>query len=231
MLSKPLLERPDLVIFDLDGTLTEESRALSRLTTSRAAEATLAHLLKVSGNSYLSLKEKGLLQKIPLERLKDTFLDQVARPRIGIRRTMEILRKIDIPTALLSNNHEHPWGEKTLERLGLTNSFQIRLFAESLFPKHQKPSQEGLDYIISTLVTQGHYIENIWMIGNSPHDMQAAMEASNLHPDKKITPIAIGELSGAAIFLSTFLNNSGVIASGFEDLLNTMQDLFCEVPN
>lgn len=216
--------KADLVIYDLDGTLTQQGRLSECFTNYASCERIAAHALSTIKASYTASRKLSKMHPVAdsaLDYLKHKFLSSAAHPKQDV----QIIAHNPVINAVLSNNSRETWGNTVLDHIDLKGNFFTRIFNEDLGPKRLKPDPYGVHIIIDRCKEQFKDIQNVWMVGNSSNDMRAALNAASDRSDLQVTPIAMGYDSPASKFLSANNNHKGFTAGNHTELLARLYSL------
>lgn len=195
----PVLPPPDLVVWDMDGTLTE-TRAANFVHSGMQGLA--LSVITASKNAYTAIKDlkNAVIPEFHIDRdTKRALLSVFAKLRQDTIETIEFLHnQPDLKQALVSNNSRNAIGQNLLDLAEIERYFACTLFREDM-DGHKKPDIEVLD-ILKNYLSIGAKSICIWKIGDSKSDM---LWASGLNSRIGITavPIAIGTKSNAAAWL------------------------------
>ena len=180
------LPRPELVIFDLDGTLVDSAAdiQIAANNTFSALELPpqpIEQIKRWIGGGAQVFVEKAMDyfgKSEWFDRSYELFMDfyrAVPAERTvmfaGVKECLEHLNQQQIPMAIVSNK-PHELIAPILDHLGLSQYFDKVLGGDSLATK--KPSPEPLLHVCQKL---GVAAEKSWMIGDSSKDADAAENA------------------------------------------------------
>ncbi|MCB1532614.1 MAG: HAD family phosphatase [Alphaproteobacteria bacterium] len=233
------LERPTIVIFDMDGT------------TVRHINLMLLHILeKLDDFGYLISRffrwlfrrgaqgpiipddEDFLNRRKPrlfVHRAIHTFrrkeVDQIVEPCPGIYTVLDFLKKQGVPMALASNGLGKGYGDDILKKFDLEGYFGATIFREDV--SKSKPNPEGLLLALNQMGAQVSKGDVIWHIGDRHKDVKAAL-AANEHLPAKVVPVAYG-LNAATAVLEKNLSPDHIIMS-YTDMHDRLKDLFRDAP-
>lgn len=213
--------KPDIIAFDLDGTLFE-SGTVGRFVAEKA-EGIAVTGLDLSHHFY-QVAQKVVHAVFPdlslSSKFKRTLLSQVSKPREGLPEMIDTLRSMDIKLGLVSNNSRH-WGERLARHFDFGSGFDAMLFREDT-PKGKAKPDPGLLRKLVERLAQDERPETIWYVGDLASDMQAALKAGD--ESKHIfVPVAMGADSSAALALAERPRETYHIVNSCADLLDRLQ--------
>lgn len=229
------LQKPDIVIFDMDGTTVRhmDPRVLHVLEwlddIAFKSSKFISWLFerKAQGpiipDSEQKPKKPKLLVHRALHKVRRKPVEQIVEPCPGIYSVLSLLKKHDIPIGLASNGLGAGYGHDILEKFGLEMFFQATVFREDI--QKSKPAPEA---ILLTLERMGVPLKEsnvIWHIGDRHKDVTAAVEANKRTP-YTIIPIACG-LNASIAILEKGLSPENIIMS-YQDMYARLQKLFSE---
>lgn len=174
---------PELIIFDLDGTLVDSGMDITNALNYAIAPygfkpLTVEDTIKMVGEGLTRLIEK--IVKDNNTPIKDAVLDRFikyysehltdfTRPYPGVAKTLEILGRYK--KAVISNKRES-LSKKLLEQLGLMKFFDVVLGSDSTSEK--KPSPAPVKKVLGIL---GVEPQRAIIVGDSDFDIQAGKGA------------------------------------------------------
>ncbi len=179
------MSRPDLLIFDLDGTLIDSKRDLADSVNAMRAWMGLApipddHVYSYVGDGAPMLVRRALpgVREEDLERALRYFLDyyrehmlDATRLYPGVREALDGLHQARVPLAVLTNKPVK-FSVRLIERLGLHEHF-FRIYGGNSF-EEKKPSPVGVDALIAE---SGAMREKTILVGDSAVDVRTARNA------------------------------------------------------
>lgn len=180
---------PEVVIFDLDGTLIENSlvvieaycTALYKYGYPEKSKEYIASLAGLSTNEtakFLGVDEVDW-EKIDhyfWKYFEDYADDPNKMPILfeGVEKLLNFLEKKNIKMAVVTSNRA-VIARKLLVKVNLIQYFDIIVGSEDV--KNKKPSAEPIEMALKGI---GQNIENVWMIGDTSSDVGAARNANIL---------------------------------------------------
>jgi len=189
------IERPQAVLFDLDGTLIDSAPDIHAATNVMLAalglpSASLAEVSGWIGNGSKRLVERALQEKFPdfidadsnknffdiaFANFNDAYRDAVSLYTTiypGVEACLDRLEEDGIPMVLVTNKPLE-FTHSILKQLQWLNRFELILGGDSL--QQKKPHPEPLIYACSQLDVNS---EQCLMVGDSKNDIQAARAAN-----------------------------------------------------
>ena len=218
------IDIPDIVAFDLDGTLTTQG-TVGRLCAKYAENAT-ARALVLCDKFYRAARfvKDSINDDFHIgSETKRRILSVIAKPREGAAEMVDGIKHLGVSVTLLSNGPKDAWGKRISRHFNLGSGFDQESFREDL-GKELKPSPSGLLNQIQSVNTQSDSAKVVWMVGDQISDMLTAIAANN-STDHKVIPVAMGEDSPAAEFLRQSCECTHMIARSCDDILETVQVL------
>lgn len=207
------LERPTIVLFDMDGTTVRHINprllgALEYIDDAMFKISEWIHRKEPHPDFTLDKKErKSLLVHRALHKMRRKEVDQIVQPCPGIFTLLRMLNDARIPMGIVSNGLGKGYGHDILEKFGLIGFFKTQIFREDI--QRSKPHP---DPILRALQNIGRPVTSediIWYIGDRHKDMLAAVAANDFLP-AKVIPIAYGVKAAVAI-LKKGLNTDQII--------------------
>lgn len=183
---KKSYKKPDLIVFDLDGTLTNTSDRAARLSsiTDRwhlPASSTTMWLMRTANQIY---KNIGIRNRF-VEAAKHDVLNLLCAEKQDMFVVLQTAFAKDISCSLLSNGPRE-WGKKILNRLQIGAYFDHTMFREDV--SQLKPAPDALLQILaSSAVGQD---STVWVCGDRTADVYLAMNA-NAASICNVIPVAI----------------------------------------
>lgn len=217
------LQKPDIIAFDLDGTLTE-SGALGRFAARNAERLVVAGLI-LAHHFYMAATavKDAVCPRIHLsETFKKAALARVGAPRQDMPAMASGLHDLGIGLALVSNNSRAAWGERLARHFDFGPGFDAALYREDMQGR-LKPDPGPLLWLADRLAADGQ-ARTIWYVGDMASDMQAAFRANALSRHTYI-PVAMGTASDAASFLTARHEGPCQIVTSCSDLLDRVRAL------
>mgnify|MGYP001607263430 FL=1 len=174
---------PELIIFDLDGTLVDSGMDITNALNYAIAPygfkpLTVEDTIKMVGEGLTRLIEKILgdnkasIKDAVLDRFIKYYSEHLAdftRPYPGVIKTLELLGRYK--KAVISNKRES-LSKKLLEQLGLMKFFDVVLGSDSVAEK--KPSPAPVKKVLEILGVEPH---RAIIVGDSDFDIQAGKGA------------------------------------------------------
>ncbi len=205
------LQKPTIVIFDMDGTTVRHVNP-KLLHLLERADDVMFKLHRVWGklfrkgdkatiyqvlDSYAKRKRPKLIVHRVLHKVRRKPVEQIVQPCPGIYAVLDLLKSHGVPTGLVSNGLGKGYGHEILETFDLEKFFRTTIFREDI--SHSKPNPEC---ILLTLDRMGANVKDtdvVWYIGDRHKDVIAARAAQG-HIKGKIVAIAYGLSAATAMF-------------------------------
>jgi len=217
------IPKPDIVAFDLDGTLTQTG-ALGRFAARNAERAVVMGLVLAHRFYMAASAVKDVF--CPRVHLSETFkraaLGKVGAPRPDMPEMAQGLHDLHISLGLISNNSRFAWFERLARHFDFGPGFDASIFREEM-QGHCKPDPAPLLWLADRLAGDGQP-KTVWVVGDMATDMQAACRADSLSRHTFI-PVAMGRASNAAAFLAARNEGRCQVVESCRDLLNRVRTL------
>ncbi len=224
------LQRPTIVIFDMDGTTVRHVNPvlLSTLEWLDNAIYTITRVFKrrkkIKDVSRHPVGTRGLLVHRLMHKFRRKSVDQIVQPCPGIYPLLEYLKSQNIRLALASNGLGKGYGHDILEKFDLAKYFEVELFREDV--QKSKPHPDGILRVLNKLEKTPEASDIIWHIGDRRKDIKAAMAADKLSKCT-VMPFAYG-LDATFEILKNNLGNDRIIMS-YLDFHQTLLEQFDEI--
>lgn len=233
------LQKPTIVIFDMDGTAVRHinPRLLHVLefldSLSYKTAKLFAWAFKRRGKGPIvpewhdpewenkDKKRPRLLVHRAIHKFRRKPVEQIVQPCPGIYDVLTYLGKQEIPMALVSNGLGKGYGHDILEKFDLNRAFKTTIFREDI--TNSKPHPEPILLALKRMQIDPKKEDNIWYIGDRHKDVIAAL-AANKHIKGTITPIAVG-FNAAVAVLEKNLGPDHIIMS-FHDMYDQLIPMF-----
>lgn len=229
------LPKPDIVIFDMDGTTVRHRspRLLHVMETlddwAYAIRQIIKWILKKRSKGIVLKKEKLVRKRSPsllvhraIHRMRRKSVEQIVQPVPGIYDVLDFLHTCNIPCAIVSNGLGKGYGHDILEKFDLAQYFKVAIFREDI--KNSKPHPEPILLALDNLLKDtGTSPLNIWYIGDRHKDITAAL-AANKESHHTITPIACA-LNSSIAALENGLGPHHILPSN-HDVMVVLESLF-----
>ena len=205
------LEKPTIVIFDMDGT-TVRHLSPRLLNTMEQLDDTAYRVTKFFGwvfkrkgrgpilpveeTAARQRKEPRLLVHRAIHRVRRKPVEQIVEPCPGIYPVLKFLQEKEVPMAIVSNGLGKGYGHEILKKFNFEQYFKASVFREDI--KNSKPNPEPLLLALRELGVKLKEDDVIWYIGDRHKDVTASLAAQK-HLPCKIQPIAYGVNAAAAI--------------------------------
>ncbi|MGH1404580.1 MAG: HAD family hydrolase [Alphaproteobacteria bacterium] len=237
------LQRPTIVIFDMDGTAV------------RHINPHLLHVLEVLDNvcykiskvfawlfkrggqgpivpewhdpewSNQKKKKPKLLVHRAIHKVRRKPVEQIVQPCPGLYDVLDFLKENNVPMALVSNGLGKGYGDDIVKKFDLDEYFQTTVFREDI--SHSKPHPEPILLALKRMNLKPTEDDIIWYLGDRRKDVIAALSASDLI-DGVTLPIAVA-FNAAVAVLEKGLGSDHIIMS-FHDMYDQLKEIFEKQP-
>ena len=226
------LPKPDMVIFDMDGTTVRHLNPrildiMERLDDMAYKFTHAFKFLPFRSNKKLAKKRRRLSPKLMVHRTFHTIrrrpVEQIVEPCPDIQDVLDFLKDRNIPICLVSYGLGRGYGHDILEQFDLKKYYEATLFAEDL--NRSKPDPDPILKVLDCLQPVLSKTSVIWYIGDRHKDINAAINADKAL-DAKVVPLAYGYLGSAC--LAVLENNLGTdhIFGSYSEFLQTLRKIF-----
>ncbi len=212
--------KPDLLVLDLDGTMTNISRVAAKIAsasdkTGIAVSSLVYGIMSAANDAY---KATGVQNEL-MESVKKGVLNTLGREQKGVFDMILGATANNIRCAVLSNGPEQ-WGLKTLERLGLTPYFTQTVFRGEYLKPDPRALLPILDAHADILGEQG----TVWVYGDRRADALLAYN-TNTRTAHHIVPIAIENMVSAGIIkgMKSAFNAQGIVFESVSDISRALE--------
>lgn len=226
------LPKPDIVIFDMDGTSV------------RHINPRLLHVMEWMDDAYFKIsrfflwlfkrhakgpvipdlkdyenrKKPKLVVHRVLHKVRRKSVEQIVEPCPGIYAVLNFLERQGIPMALVSNGLGKGYGHDILDKFDLEKFYRATIFREDI--KKSKPHPEPILLALQSMGITVKDSDVIWYVGDRHKDVVAAIAADKLIK-AKIEPVAYG-LHAAMAIIDRGLSPDNIIMS-YYDMLDHLQ--------
>lgn len=199
------LPKPDIVIFDMDGTTVRHVNPKLLHILERADDFMFRmgrfwHWLFRRGDKATIVYNEAMAEEKAhrrpalvvhrmLHKVRRKPVEQIVQPCPGIYAVLNLLKSNDIPAAIVSNGLGKGYGHDVLEKFGMANLFKSQIFREDI--QHTKPNPEAILQSLKNLEGGSGEKDVVWYIGDRHKDIRAARSAQN-HLACKVVPLAYG---------------------------------------
>lgn len=208
------LPRPTIVIFDMDGTtvrhlnprmlgamewLDDAAFKLSKFWSwlfEKHAHGPILTAEDVADPERPVRKARSIIVHRAIHKLRRKPVELLVEPCPGIYSVLALLKKSNIPVALVSNGLGKGYGQDILQKFGLEEFFPVAIFREDILKS--KPDPESLLLALQRLNVELKKSDTIWYIGDRHKDVTAAQAAGTRLPCP-VVPVACGVNAAVAI--------------------------------
>lgn len=202
-----ILPKPTIVIFDMDGTtvrhlnpkmlglmewMDDTVYKITRVWSwifDRHGKGVIFDPEDLADPERAVRKAKSLIVHRALHKLRNKPVDLLVEPSPGIYAVLGLLKKNNIPLALVSNGLGKGYGAEIVKKFGLDAYFPITVFREDIHKS--KPHPESILLALGKMSGELSSGDVVWFIGDRHKDVAAA-QAAQAHVPCKIVPIAYG---------------------------------------
>lgn len=207
------LNRPTIVIFDMDGTSVRHlnpvilnimerlddfafrvSKFFGWIFHRKAKGPILPPDEEAERKSHK--KAPSLIVHRAIHKFRQKSVEQIVKPCFGIYPVLKLLKASGVPMALVSNGLGKGYGHDIVEKFGFGDYFGAFVFREDI--RKSKPDPEALLLALERLGITPTEDDVIWFIGDRHKDVSAALAAEKALPCA-VEPIAYGVNAAAAI--------------------------------
>ncbi|MAE52084.1 MAG: HAD family hydrolase [Micavibrio sp.] len=207
------LQKPSIVIFDMDGTsvrhlnpailhvlekLDDGAYRVKKFFDRLLRRDKKALFVSAAEDAYHARKKPRLPVHRAIHKFRRKPVEQIVEPCPGIYQVLELLKAHNIPAAVVSNGLGKGYGHEIMETFGFEDYFQASIFREDIHNSkpHPEPILLALREILGGKETQEDDV--IWYIGDRHKDITASIEANKLVTGT-VQPIAYGVNAAAAV--------------------------------
>lgn len=229
------LERPTIVIFDMDGTtvrhinlmllhilekLDDFGYMISRFFRWLFRRGAKGPIIPDDEN-FLNRKKPRLLVHRALHKVRRKEVDQIVEPCPGIYSVLNFLKSHNVRLALASNGLGKGYGDDIIQKFDLEDYFEATIFREDV--SKSKPDPEGLLLALKEMGIETCAADVVWHIGDRHKDVKAAIAADDMI-EGRVIPVAYG-LNAATAVLEKNMSPDQIMMS-YTDLHDRLVDLF-----
>jgi phosphoglycolate phosphatase len=226
--NNPFLTKPEIVLFDMDGTLVDNSDVVADAYYYGMIELGYQPILRdeikqLFGRSTFETGRGMGLQEKDLPKIDQYFWDYFGsyaknlngKPNVykAVPEILELFTKNNIRMGICTSN-ESKSAKILMEKAGLEDYFEVYIGSEDL--EERKPSPKplllALDRLNYNYLNKQNLSEKIWFVGDTKYDIDAAHNASMLS-------IGILHESTGKLMISA---NPDVLVDSIDDLYNTI---------
>lgn len=206
-----ILPKPTIVIFDMDGTTVRHLNpkwlgamewvddTVYKITRvwawlfDRGGKGAIFNPEDLTDPEREVRRAKSLIVHETIHKLRNKPVELLVEPCPGVYSVLSLLKKNNVPMALVSNGLGKGYGQDVVEKFGLAEYFPVTIFREDIHKS--KPHPESLLLALGRLSTERGFElsaqDVVWFIGDRHKDVKAAM-AAQAHLPCKIFPVAYG---------------------------------------
>ena len=224
------LQKPDIVIFDMDGTTVRHVNPLllSCLEFLDNAIYAVARLFsrkkEITDFSHDPAAPRGMLVHRMLHKFRRKPVEQIVQPCPGIYLLLNYLRDQNIRLAIASNGLGKGYGHDILQKFKLEQYFEQQIFREDV--SKSKPHPDGILRVLNLMDNTPEPGDVVWHIGDRHKDIKAAIAADKIS-DCKIIPYAYG-LDAAIEILKNNIGSDHIIMN-YADFYTKLRDEFASL--
>ncbi len=205
------LQKPTIVIFDMDGTTVRHVNP-KLLHLLERADDFLFYMHRAWGvlfrkgdkatiykkiDQYAQRKKPKLIVHRALHKMRRKEVEQIVQPCPGIYAVLDLLKEHDIPVGLVSNGLGKGYGHEILETFDLEKFYRTTIFREDI--THSKPNPECILLTLERMKIDVKSDDVIWYVGDRHKDVIAA-RAAQAHVAGDVVPLAYGFSAATAMF-------------------------------
>lgn len=185
---------PDMIVVDLDGTLTHVSPIAAKLASvSDRLDMGLSKSFVWAYNTAIQTCDSAGINRSIVHYIRNSMTPMIAREREDSFFILNAACSSHIPCVLLSNGPQK-WGNFILHRLALQPFFEKTVFREDM--PYLKPDPRSLEPVLHSIpATQGRR-PVVWVFGDRESDMILAVNAGQTMPYDFI-PVALADTRAA----------------------------------
>lgn len=204
------LSAPTVVIFDMDGTTVRHLSpkmlgAMEWLDDTAFKISRLWQWIferKAQGPIILPTPEspvkapKSIIVHRAIHKLRRKPVELLVEPCPSVYTVLDLLKRSNIPTALVSNGLGKGYGLDIIEKFKLSSYFPITIFREDI--RKSKPNPEPILLALQNMELDLKEDDVVWYIGDRHKDVIAAQNAGK-HLPCRVEPVAYALNAAAAI--------------------------------
>lgn len=227
----PPASAPQIILFDLDGTITDMNPLLTWATpllygSYKAVKGALSGLF---GRASAAAEGPAPRHDAPAWHLP--WLRRIVNPRLrdGFTALADHAEARGIHTGIVSNGFQQSWGGPLVKKYGLEPTMDAYVFREHIQKSGGaiKPDPFAILHALSQWDNQLSAESLVFFVGDMHTDITAALNAAKVVP-YTIVPIAIGEASRAAEELRrlwrTGESEGGIIFADYREFLRYLEN-------
>ena len=224
---KNSIEKPTIVLFDMDGTTVRHVNPLFLTVLEKIDDLMyrVSRLLfgrrEVVDLSNDPAAPRGLLVHQALHKMRRKPVDKIVQPCPGIFLLLNLFKEHNIPMGIVSNSLGKGYGHDILNSFRLSSFFDAQIFREDIH--RSKPHPDPIVRALRAIKEEPSRDDVVWYIGDRHKDIIAAIEADKLM-DCKIIPFSYG-LNAAVAILKNNVSNNNIIMN-YPDFFMSIKSLF-----
>lgn len=236
------LPKPTIVIFDMDGTTVRHlnPRLLGLMEwlddTAFKISRVWGWIFERKGKGPIILPSpeepvkpaKSIIVHKAIHKLRRKPIELLVEPCPGIYSVLSLLKRCNIPMAIVSNGLGKGYGLDIIGQFGLNEFFPIAIFREDI--RKSKPNPESLLLALQSMERDITSDDIIWYIGDRHKDVIAVQNAQE-HLPCKIVPVAYA-LNAAAAIIEKGYGPDHILMS-YQDMYSVLRKLLVatDTPN
>lgn len=213
------IEPPDLLIADLDGTLTEIGTVTAKIASvsdrweiSASAAAIWAY------EQFKKACDAAGVSQSRQEMFKANMMSMMTRAHADSHLVLSAAAANDIPCRILSNGPKK-WGKYVIRSMHMDMFVDRAVFREDM--EGLKPDPRSLQKVLADFNTRQKK-SRIWIYGDRKSDVQLAWNAAKTFP-QQFLPVAVAGTKAAATIQAVNLNNPR--SANFGHVFKTQYDM------
>lgn len=235
------LQPPTIVIFDMDGTAVRHINprllTILELLDSFAYKTSkiFSWVFKRGGKGRIvpewhdpewnnpNKKKPKLLVHRAIHKFRRKPVEQIVQPCPGLYDVLDLLKKHNIPMAIVSNGLGKGYGHDILEKFDLKDFFPTAIFREDI--TKSKPSPEPILLALKRMKVEPEKGDVIWYLGDRRKDVLAAIAASGAIAGN-VLPIAVAFNAAVAVLEKNY--GPDYIITSYHDMYDQLREMLEE---
>lgn len=205
-------KQPDLIIADLDGTLTRVNNITARIASvSDRWDMSVSAAAVWAYGQFKSACDAVGVNRNKLDEFKSNMMSMLAKEHTDTHAVLCAAAESNIPCRVLSNGPEK-WGRYILKNLDFDLFIQKAVFREEM--ECLKPDPRSLEQVLDGFKSPARR-PSIWIYGDRETDVMLAWNAAaTSHRPYQFTPVAIAGTKAANLIHAANTNNIGGCTPG-----------------